>query len=308
MTARLVLLAALLVSSVSQAQMLADQGPPLHRIVHRNTFALRYNPLGLLYDGRFMYRLRLYESDSKMLRDNFVGLGAAITASPAFVRAGPYVEFNPLTIFGVWAMFQGVQYFGTFNLLQSFPGAQSDYSDTAITALGGSRQPTNGWELTFGANFMVKVSSIVIRSQARLLHANMKLRDGDRVYYDQFYDVAAGNGGWTFTNDLDLLWQGLENKLIAGARYTATAPFYDPAKHFDPNDPVQQVDNSMHRVGPFVGYTFKIEDGAKFNNPTVFILVQWWLKSRFRTGADTPAALPLMGVGFQMTGDFLSIK
>ncbi|HEY1086216.1 MAG TPA: hypothetical protein VGE37_00930 [Archangium sp.] len=155
---------------------------------------------------------------------------------------------------------------------------------------------------------MVKISSIVIRSPARLLHANMKLRDGDRVYYDQFYDVAAGNGGWTFTNDLDVLWQGLENKLIAGARYTATAPFYDPARHFDPNAVEQNVDNSMHRLGPFVGYTFKIEDGAKFNNPTVFILVQWWLKNRFRTGLDTPAALPLMGVGFQMTGDFLSIK
>lgn len=111
-----------------------------------------------------------------------------------------------------------------------------------------------------------------------------------------------------FTNDLDVVWQGLENKLIAGARYTFTNPFYDPARHYDPNDPVQTADNSMHRVGPFVGYTFKIEDGAKFNNPTVFVLVQWWLKNRNRTGQDVSQAIPLMGVGFQMTGDFLPIK
>ncbi len=48
--------------------------------------------------------------------------------------------------------------------------------------------------------------------------------------------------------------------------------------------------------------------GAKFNTPTVFVLVQWYLKHRFRTGADTSQALPLIGVGFQMTGDFLPVK
>jgi hypothetical protein len=309
MTARLALLAVLLVSSVSNAQMLSDRGPPQHRIVHRNTLAVRYNPLGLLYDGRFMYRLRLYESESKALRDNFVGVGAAITASPAFIRIGPYVEFNPLSILGFWAMFQGVQYFGSFDLLQSFPGAQSTFSDAQIRLNRDQRQVTGGWELTLGANFMAKVSVIVIRSQARLIHANMNLRDGDRVYYDQFYDVLAPNQGWTFTNDLDVLYQGLENRLIAGARYTFTAPLYDPMRHLDPNDPVQNADNSMHRVGPFIGWTFKSEDGAKFNNPTVFLLVQWWLKHRWRTGGDpaTPQGLPLMGVGFQMTGDFLTL-
>jgi hypothetical protein len=291
------------------AQMLQDQGPPLHRIVHRNTFALRYNPLGLLYDGRFMYRLRLYESESKMLRDNFIGVGVAPTASPAFLRIGPYVEFSPATIFNVWAMVQFVQYFGTFDLAQGFTGAQSNFSDSAIRANRDNRLAANGWELTIGASFQAKLFDfLLIRSQARMINGNLALRPGDRIYYDQFYDVGAPNRGWTFTNDLDVLYQGLANRLIAGARYTMTVPLYDPTRHYDPDAMEQAADNGLHRVGPFAGYTFKIEDGAGFNNPTVFILVQWWLKHRFRTGADTPTALPLMGVGFQMTGDFLSIK
>ncbi len=288
--------------------MLNDQAPPQHRIVHKNLIALRYNPLGLLYDGRFSYRFRLYATESKVLRDNFIGVGVAPTASPAFVRIGPYVEFNPLTILGFWSALQVVQYFGSFDLLQSFPGAQSDYRDTQIKALTGSRQPTNGWELTIGANFNIKVGPIVVRDFARLIHGNMAIRSGDRVYYDQFYDVLAPNGGWTFTNDADILWQGLENRLVIGARYTLSAPLYDPARHLDPNDPVQTADNSMHRLGPMVGYTFKSEDGAAFNNPTVFLLVQWWMKHRWRTGVDTHPALPLMGLGFQITGDFLSLK
>lgn len=288
--------------------MLADRGPPLQRLVHKNTFAVRVNPLGLLYDGRFSYRLRLYESEAKALRDNFVGAGLAPTASPAFVRVGPFVEFSPLSVLGFWAALQFVQYFGTFNLLQGFAGAQSDFSDTAIAANGAAlKQATSGWELTLGASFQVKISSVVLRSQARLVRAEMRLREGARVYYDQFYDVAAPNGGFFLTNDLDVLWQGLENKLIAGARYTFTAPFYE-ARHFDPNAPSTTTNNAMHRVGPFLGYTFKSEDGAAFNTPTIFLLVQWWLQHRFRTGADVSQALPLLGVGFQMTGDLLPIQ
>jgi hypothetical protein len=61
--------------------MLSEQGPPLHRIVHKNTAFVRFNPLGVGYDGRFAYRLRLYESDSKSLRDNFLGIGVAPTHS-----------------------------------------------------------------------------------------------------------------------------------------------------------------------------------------------------------------------------------
>lgn len=308
MTARLVVLAAVLASSVSSAQLLNDQGPPLHRVVHRNTFALRYNPLGLLYDGRFVYRLRLYQADGKALRDNFIGLGLAPTASPAFFKVGPYVEVAPLTVLTLWATFQFSQYFGTFDQLQGMPGAQSVFSDTALRNSTANRQVTNGWELHFGATLQLKVGPIVIKDVARMMQGNYRLRDGERVYYDQFFDTLAPNGGWSFTNDLDLLWQGLENKLVAGARYTATTQFYDPARHFDPNDPVQAADNSMHRVGPFIGYTFFSEDGRAFNNPTVFLLVQWWLKHRFRTGVDSSQALPLMGVGFQITGDFLPVK
>lgn len=285
-------------SSNALGQMLYDQAPPQHRIVHRNTLALRYNPLGLIYDGRFMYRLRLYESDSKALRDNFLGVGVAPTLSPAFMKVGPYVELNPLTVFGVWAAMQVVQYFGSFNLLQSYPDAHADFSDTAIRNNGANRQTASGWELTLGANLTLKFEWLLLRSQARLVNGNLAVRAGDTAYYDQYYDALVPNHGWTFSNDLDVLFQGLENKLIAGARYTATIPLFG-----DPS-----VDNGLHRVGPFVGYTFKIQDGATFNTPTVFILVQWWVKHRWRTGVDSSPALPMLGAGFQITGDFLPIK
>ena len=308
-----VFVAVVVVAPVASAQMLADQGPPQHRIIHRNTFAFRVNPLGLLYDARFAYRFRLYQSDSTALRDNFVGLGVAPVASPVFVRVGPYVEFSPLTVLGFWAALQYVQYFGTFNLFQSFPSARSDFSDPEISARGAlpagdpQRQyVTNGWELTAGASLQLKVSSFIVRSQARLVRPDMKVRDGDRVFYDQYYDIAAPNRGWYATNDLDVLWQGLSNKLLAGGRYSLTVPLYDPARHLAAGEAMP--DNSMHRAGPFIAYTFKSVDGARFNTPTVFFLAQWWFKHRWRSGAVSSQALPLIGFGFQMTGDFPPVK
>lgn len=314
----LLVLAVVLGASTASAQTLQYQGPPLHRLVHRNLFALRLNPLGLLYEGRFVYRIRLYESDSMALRDNFIGVGLTPIASPAFIRAGAYVEVQPLTVLGFWASYTFVQYFGTFNLFQSFPSARSNFSDAEIARLGqlekgpggGGEYLTNGSELTFGADFQVKVTDIVLRARARLVRADMRLRDGDTVFYDQFYDVMVPNRGWYFTGDIDVLYQTPNKRLVAGGRYTATLPFYD-ARHFAAGeDPT--ANNNMHRVGPFAGYTFKIDDGAAFNNPTVFVLVQWWLQNRNRTGtANNPdgvtQALPLIGVGFQMTGDFLPV-
>ena len=296
-----------LASSVASSQMLNDQGPPLHRLVHRNTLAVRVNPLGLIYDGRLAYRLRLYQSESKALRDNFLGIGIAPMLSPAWGRIGPFVEFNPLSVFGLWAMFHYVQYFGTVDLAQGFAGAESDFSDRTIKAnTKMNSRATNGWELTLGANLQLKLAFLVIKAGARLVHGSLKLREGERVYYDLTYDIAAPNNGWTFVNDLDVLWQGLGNKLVAGARYTVTVPLYDPARHFA--DPTAAVDNSMHRLGPFLAYTFKFEDGARFNTPTAFLAAQWWLKHRFRAGQEISQAIPVVVVGFQITGDFLPFK
>lgn len=300
---------ALLLSGSALAQTLYDGGPPPDRVVHRNTLALRVNPLGLLYDGRFSARARLYASDSTALRDNFVGLGLAPTLSPAFFKVGPYLEFNPATVFGLWAALQLSQYFGTMNLLQSFPSANSRFSDAAIADRGtlpaGDPQrgyATQGFELSLGAHVTLKLWMLVLRSQARAVFGSLGLRAGDTIYYDQFFDVAVPNQGWFVTNDLDVLWQSADNKFVGGARYTLTAPLYT-ARHVAPGEDVP--DNSMHRLGPFLAYTFRVRDGAAFNTPTVFLVVQWWLKHRYRTGQEVHAALPMIGAGFQVTGDFL---
>ncbi len=306
-----VLFFAALLSTSALAQAYVDGPPPLHRIVYRNTLAGRINPLGASYDGRLMYRFRLFESSSLALRDNFIGAGLAITASPAFVNVGPYIEFQPLSVLGFWATYQYSRYFRTFGLFQSYPSAESsNFSDVENSRRAAlprtdplSNYQTDGTQLLIGSDFQVKVWQIVIRNKARLIRSDYTLRAGDTVYYDQIYDVLAPNHGWFFTDDVDVLWQRADLKLMIGARYTGTTAFYDGRQYLAGEE--QKNLNALHRVGPFAAYTFKVDDGAVFNNPTVFVLVQWWLMHRYRTGAVSSQAFPMLAIGFQFTGDLL---
>lgn len=297
----IVSLVALLLPERADAQTLFHRGPPLNRFVHRNSLAVRYNPLGLIYDGRFAYRRRLYRSDSTALRDNFVSIGVAPGASPAFGRVGVVAEVQPLSVLTLYVLYEAVMYFGALDHLQSFASASSDFSDGSLDA--GDEYVTFGSQLMFGANVQLKVGDFVLRTQFKLIRGNLDLRNGDRTYYDPFYDVLAPDRGWFLTNDADALYQPSFG-LVAGLRYSATRPFYQ-ARHFDPAE-AQGPDHRLHRVGPLVGWAIRQRDGDPLNL-LVFAAAQWWVVHRYRTGAESPAALPMLAAGVQATGDLIPI-
>jgi hypothetical protein len=305
---RAIVAIALLLSLPASAQTLFDRGPPESRIIHRSLAAFRVNPLGLVYDGRIGYRHRLYENESRAMRDNFVGGGLALMASPAYARVGPYVEVAPMSMVTLWAQFSLVSYFGNFDLLQSFESPRSEFSDDELERLGQLDEPEKnygaiGSELTIGMDLQARVGPAMIRSRARIVRGDLDLREGDRTYYDQLYDVLAADGGWMFTNDLDVAYMGMNNRLVVGLRYTATVPFYGDS--YAAGEP-REHDNTTQRLGPLISYSFSIKDGAAFNAPSVFLVCQWWLDHRYRTGAESSQALPLIGAGFQFYGDLLA--
>jgi hypothetical protein len=305
-----VLVAALVVSSPALAQLLSERGPPQHRVTHRNTLAVRVNPLGLLYEGRFSYRYRLYPSDSVVLRDNFFAVGISPGASPAFGRIGFSAELQPLTILGLWMTYEFMPYFGSINLFQSFPNASADFSDTAIRNAGklpagdpARPYPTVGAMLTLGANLNLKLGPVIVRSLFRAYRPDFKMRPGDTTLYDQTTDLLMGNQQFALTNDLDVILQLFKFGLLIGARYSFGIPLYGP-ENFSELGP---VDNSTHRLGPFVAYRFFDKDGAGINQPTVALVANWWLRHPMRTGRDVPQGIPYLALAFNMVGDLLPL-
>jgi hypothetical protein len=305
-----VLLVLLAASTASAQQMFQDGPPPQHRLVYRNLLVVRLNPLGLLDEGRLSYRYRLYRSDSPALRDNFVSLGLAPALSPAYGKLGFVAEFQPLTVLQLWGMYELVGTFGTFRQLQSFPSAGSHFSDTELYArdalpAGDALRPyaTTGTQLTLGATLQLKVGPVAVRNMFRMVRPDMTLRAGDTVFYDITHDVLAPNRGWYLLNDADVLYQ-TGRGLTAGLRWSSSHAFYG-AEHFTPE--LQTAVPTTHRLGPVVAYTFAEQDGARFNAPTVLLLVNWWLAHRYRTGVDSPQAFPYLALGFSFSGDLLPV-
>jgi hypothetical protein len=301
----------LLTAPGASAQALQEGPPPQHRLVYRNLLVARLNPLGLLDEARLSYRYRLYRSESPALRDNFVSVGLAPGLSPAFGRLGVVAELQPLSILQVWGMYEFVGNFGTFRQFQSFPSARSNFSDTELYARdelpsGDVRRPyaNSGTQLTLGATLQFKAGPVVARSLFRLVRPDMALREGDRVFYDIYYDVLAPNRGWYFVNDADVLYQTGKG-LTIGLRWASSHAFFGPS-HFSPGEPQENL-TTTHRLGPVVAYTFAERDGAPLNAPTVLLMVNWWLAHRYRTGVDSSAFFPYLALGFSFSGDLLPV-
>jgi hypothetical protein len=283
--------------------------PPKHRLFYNNLFALRYNPLGAFEEFRFSYRYRLYDHKHRAFRDNFAGVGVVPGVSPAFLRLGVFAEVQPASFFLLTAQYEAIRYFGAFRVMQSFPDAAANFSDTELRRLadvGGPGRPyvTTGSQLTIAALLQFKFGPIAFRSNTRIGYVDMSLRAGDTVYYDILYDMLVQGRGWLVTNDTDVLWVS-KFGLAAGLRYSIGHAFYDPQNvgRLAGNDNVP-----IQRVGPFFAYTFhtKAPGSTMFNNPTVILLAQWWLSHRFRTGQDVSQGVPLIGIAFTFNGDFWS--
>jgi hypothetical protein len=308
-------------SSTASAQAYQNGPPPQHRLVLRDTTVFRLNPLGLITDARLTYRFRLFESQKVAFRDNFIGIGLAPAVSGAFARVGAYVEVQPTSFLQLWANYEAVSYFGASDFFQSFPDAMSDYSDTVIKARGELEKTdplknysTTGSQFNVGGTLQFRVDlpslggGIIARDLFRASQGHYKLRAGDRVYYDIVSDVLTENHGWYVVNDVDFGFQKAMNargaSLVAGVRWTLTAPFYSEKAFADGN--IQTTGNGpTHRVGPLFAYTFYQEDGRRFNAPTVLLLLNWWVKHEYRTGLDVSSAMPYFILGFSFSGDFL---
>lgn len=296
----------------ARAQAYRDGPPPKHRLVYRDLTLVRVNPLGLITDARLSYRHRLFASESVALRDNFVSIGVAPSLSAAFARVGPVIEVQPASFLQLWALYEVIGYFGAFNLLQSFPTVDStkvDYSDSALKRYAKGDGPiaknyaAAGTQLVLGANLQLKLGPVVVRDQLRMGRPDMKLRPGDRAFYEIFYDLLVADEGLWGSNDTDLLFQGLDGRLTLGARWTTSRAFYS-AGDFAPGDDTTRGFGATHRLGPVAAWTFRKPDGASFE-PTLLLVANWWLKAPYRTGQDVSAAVPYLIFALNITGDLL---
>lgn len=299
-------------SSAPRASTSAGVQPiPARQLRYQSLTVARLNPLGLISVLDGSHRWRLFESNSPVANNNFIGIGGRAVLSPAFFRIGPTLEIQPLSILTLSVTYDAVDYFNSFDFFQSFDSANADFSDTALDDRSASQRPaidsyaTNGTQVTLQGVFRFKMGPVAVRDTFRAGWGDYELREGDRVYYDPVWDLLIADENWFINNDLDVLYL-TDFGLKLGVRWTMATAFYDD-EDFAEGASTEDPNNPTHRVGPFVAYTFK-STSRVFKDPTLIFIANWWVQHRFRTGEDVTTALPYIILGLRFDGDIWSSR
>lgn len=268
--------------------------PPELRIAITNLLVARYNPLGLEDQLRIGLQARLLHRTSPILRDSYFFFGLAPRVSPSFIKAGPSLEVQPISIFNLRMTAEAVQWFPTFNHLQSFAAITDDWSDDALKAGGdaGRNYAPSGVHLfvepTVQAKFELgRAGAIAIRNRLSFEYWNMNLRAGDRFFYDPTLDTLVPRDGWVLADDLDVLFL-TRFRFVAGVRYSAVHPFYSGGETL----------NDHQRIGPLFAYTFFERPRANVNKPTLILISNWYVSHRYRENG-----VPYLVLGFAFVSD-----
>jgi hypothetical protein len=276
------------------------------QVFYQNLTVVRLNPLGLQNLFELDWRHRLYDPGASLIMaQNYWALTLAPVLTPGLVRLGVAAKLQPLAILKLEVRWEYLNYFGNFDLLQSYPSPNAAYSDSDIEDGGdaGLNYATDGWQLTLDGEARAKVGPVIVRNRFKAGYVEVALRGGDTVFYEQYFDLLLPGAGWFFTNDLDVLVQ-IGSHLIVGVRHAFMDVAY-PDDSFAPGEAQESDSAPTHRLGPLVAYTFFDEPGEAFNRPTILLLVNWYLEHRWRTGEDVSQGFPYIVLGFAFSGDLI---
>lgn len=281
---------------------------------------LRINPLGLETRARFGLQKRLYSSTSKVAENNFAFFGLYPKLNPMSAHLAAGGEVQPLSVFNLRATAEVQRYLGVLGFLQSFPSANSNYSDATLDDLADSAQATNAFHASIQPMLQLRLGPIAVRALFQLDYWDMDLRDGDVAGYEPTFDTLLPDEGWTLSTDTDVLYTGYPG-LAIGLRHSYVRPFYSD-KHFlnGLDQDAYDGDNAHQRLGLFAAYTFHDRGPTTFNKPTLILIASWYLRHRFRTGEPdalpigarsddyTSRAFPYLLAGFAFESDFLAAR
>jgi len=301
----LLLASAVLVLALASPVMAADEGtlPPRHRVHYSSLLAARVNPLGLEEQLSVGYHMRLYSSPKILWRDCFVGLNLTPVLNPAQVRLGAELTIRPIAVLSLSARYSFLAWLGSFEYLQSYGSPHAEHSDSALDVGKDKEQSyaTTGGQLQLQAQVLGKVGPVVLRNDLKLFHTDADLRGDDRLFYSVTVDAMVPDAGWALTNDTDLVYL-TRFGLVAGVRTSVVHAFYRDGD-FVPTESVDNPNTPHVRLGPILAYVFYDRPKSMFNKPTVLLILNWYLKHRYRTGADVSQGVPYVVLGFKFEGD-----
>ncbi len=192
--------------------------PGNHLHVH-SSFALRAIPIGTQLALDAGYHIKLFDSDSLLLKNTYVELGAATNSSPSNFWGGAYIEAVPLAVLKLRLQAQSLHYFGTFGYLH-YPEdpANPDWTLDSIGGDPGEGNPASGLLLDATAQLQAKVGNIVAMVPFKYRYIDM---DVDQEYYESTFDflLAPTDQMWMVQPMLAYVFTFDDSWLLTGLRW-----------------------------------------------------------------------------------------
>ncbi len=254
----------------------------LHQLDYKNTIVLKGNPSTLMTIPSLNYSLHF----SKMK----AGISFRPLVSITQFRPGIDVDFAPFRYVKIVAGYERAFYFKS---LFSYGSPNSDWSDSSRSRSTGLS--TTGNFLNATLQIELPIDKFVFRNRFKLTYATFDMEGTAQVVYDELLDIPLPIEGLSYTNETDALYIS-SPKWVFGLRYTTSKAFVD--LNDDPN-------GSTHRIGPLVSHVFYTDNGGFVDSISGFILLNWYIKHRYRTGLGVSQLLPYSAIGFSITGTLL---
>ncbi len=254
----------------------------LHHLDYKNTVVLKGNPSTLLTIPSIDYRLHFSKAK--------VGLSVRPLVSITQFRPGVDLVIAPVPYVTLLAGYERAYYFKS---LFSFRTPSADWSDSSRSRSTGLS--TTGDFLNASLHIEIPIDKFVFRNRFKLTYATFDIEGTDEVVYDELLDIPLPIEGFSYTNETDVLYVS-SPKWVFGLRYTTSKAFVDLPE--DPN-------GATHRVGPLVSHIFYANQDGLVDSISGFILLNWYINHRFRTGKEVSPLLPYSAIGFSITGTLL---
>jgi hypothetical protein len=273
---------------------------PEKRLLLQPLIVARPYPVG--YDIQLLaaYQHRLYETNNPLLSDNHVLVGLQPKGNALQGVFGAVAQVQPTSFFILRATADYWAFFGTFGNVQSFGSPAANFSDPVLRQNwnAGNFYGTSGLSLSIQPTLQMAYKNFALRIRPAVQAYRMRLHNGDGYWYDLRTDALLPANGWTVSGDVDLAYLGFEHWVL-GVTYSLLVPLYAGA------DAAYRLENSYQRIGPVVSYTFFDHGFRKFDRPTIFLVSQWFITHRYRTGAVESGLIPFGLLGFTFNSDLL---
>jgi hypothetical protein len=242
------------------------------------------NPLGVQNTVELAWRRPLSSSASPLLANAHLSLGVSSRLTPAYGRAGAWVELAPLSILEVRAGAEPVGYFGTFHSLLPFAGYDEPFDDDTRKSRPGAEAGLAA-RLYLSPAVKARVGRLLVRSRADF--ERWSASAPGPFFYEPFRDTLLRSSGDALVASETLLlwslWDDGRRKLLLGPVHDLTLVFDAPQN--------RRQDLGLLGIWGLGGTRFGLRE------PVVFVKVVRYLEEPNREGRVAAQVAVGFGLG-----------